>query len=85
MEAVLVENSKSKEEFNLEQVEIAENLTKKAVEKVLFWFAKNEERNSVVDCLEKISLKSSNGSNVNYDIKTPSILSGSEDSHGHLK
>lgn len=89
MEAVLVTNTKSKEEFNVENAEIAGNLSNgsisEAVEKVLIWFAKNEERNSVVDCLEKISLKSSYGSNVNYDLKTPSILSGSADSHGYLK
>jgi hypothetical protein len=83
MEAVLVTNSNSKEEFTAENVEFDGDLSNEsiseAIEKVKIWFEKNDRHHSVEDCcLETLSIRSSNGSNIYDDIKTPPILSGSE-------
>ncbi|XP_070503300.1 uncharacterized protein [Chironomus tepperi] len=91
MEDVLVKNNNSNEEFNVEDAELARNLSNasisKAVEKVMLWFAKNEECSSFVDRWDRLSLKSSNKSKVedNESINTPSILSETEDLDENIK
>ena len=85
MEAVCIAKSNSKEEFDAEEAELTRNLSigslSEAVEKVINWFEKNDEYSTFGDCLEALSLKSSNGSIVddNESFNTPSILSEAED------
>ncbi|CAG9808239.1 unnamed protein product [Chironomus riparius] len=91
MAEVCVTKSKSKEEFDVENSELTRNLSigslSEAVEKVLLWFARNDECSSLGDCFEALSLKSSKGSIINDDesFNTPSFQSDDEDLHENLK